>query len=442
VRLAAFLVPVLAGAPASAFGCPADQLATKCFVVASSFERLTHIIDFRYHVASTTTVDAHAGGFVDTETGVDLEYTAQLGSTEQAEYELAIGGGISAHAIVGSLAGTNLSTHARARIGPAPLVGSATDRERSNTVSFPFTFELEHGGDLAALPGLSARPDVLRAMYGRQRVAATTRAIRVEVGGSAEKRETERPVGPGGRTRVPESAAIDVLPVRAEVEGTMQDGLRLETTIGGALIGVVGRLETGTLEVLGLEHRAISLPTDDHTAIDTVWVARFDYLNPRSGTRYFIGWGQVLEMPGRLELLRELDIDHDTVTIGGLGWFTNRSWGGFGAQYRREPYVTMAAEPALDDRFTVEVYRPGAVDVVARWFGARTMRFAGGVWHRDMTFGLEADLTRRILGFDVTLHAEAGKTFYGPIDDARPDVGFGARAALSVQRGGSHRWTR
>jgi hypothetical protein len=181
----------------------------------------------------------------------------------------------------------------------------------------------------------------------------------------------------------------------------------------------------------------------------TFWALRADYMNPATGTHYFLGWGSIVAVPNQavIEQLHEAqdsgdEKDEDKMSIGGIGFWVERAWGTVGAQYRRDAFVTMAAEPATEDRAFVEVTRPGRLTYSGKAFAARTLRRVGNELREDVTAGVELDATTRLAGFDVGMHAGIGRTFYAAVDNAAPSVGFAANASLSISRAGSARWSK
>jgi hypothetical protein len=132
--------------------------------------------------------------------------------------------------------------------------------------------------------------------------------------------------------------------------------------------------------------------------------------------------------------------DHE-LHVGRLGWWHEWAGGGFGAQYQRAPYVTMAAQPALEDRWSIEAYRAGPVDVRAQAFVARTRRALADAAALDTSGGLAVELHRRAGDLDVTLATEVGRSYYGALDGAAPTLGLAGRATLTIQHAGSHAWT-
>ena len=432
--------------PGVAIACPeasADEAPHRACRMA--LDRLDHILDVEYAVGTHAVAATGGGSRVDTSIGADLGYTAQLGSDEQPEYELGLTAGVTAHRIegAGSLAANGIATRAALRFGPAPLVLNDTT-DRFNAVWFPFGFELAHDGDLAQLPRLSRRPDLRRAVFGREHVSLATRLVRVEMSGDSIP--ADKAAGPGART--PESSALDVIALRGELEATMQDGTRLEAMVGGDLVAGVGRSQDATIGLLGYEHRAVRPLDGDWQGIGTFWFLRAEWTEPHSGTRYFIGWGTIATTPNAplfraLMEMRDTDAeDDDEMSVGGFAWYWTRPWGTVGFQFRRDPFISMAGEPGVEDRLHVEAVRPGTTRLASRWFVARTLRLVGESLREDITTGLEVDASREIGGFDVALRGELGRTFYAAVDDGAPEVGFAAHAALSISRRGGKRWTR
>jgi hypothetical protein len=444
MKITWLLPPVaLAAAAGPTSACPEPCLET----APMQLGQLTHIFDLSYVTGVRAVAATGEASHVDTSVGIDLAYTAQLGKVERPEYQLSVGLGVTAHRIQGSAINANgFATRAGVTLGPAPLLLADT-ADRFNAVWFPMAFEIAHEGDLAQLPRLSARPDFMRATYGREHVTVSTQMVRIETSG--DNVPADRPTGPGGR--VPESAAFDVLAFEGSLDATMQDGMRLETSFGGYALRAIGRIATGMrLDLLGYEHREIRLPNGVSTHMGTFWALRADYVNPATGTHYFLGWGSVVNVPEESTLRALLDAhdgpdddeDEDELSVGGLGFWVDRPWGTVGMQYRRDPFITMAAEPALEDRVFVEATHRGALTYTGRWFLARTLRLSNSELLEDITTGVELDATRRLAGFDVGLHAAIGRTFYAAVDNAAPQVGFAANASLSISRSGTARWSR
>jgi hypothetical protein len=442
----ALIAVSIALVPGVASACPEDgEPESPRHTCRMRLDRLDHILDVEYALGTHAVAATGGASRVDTAIAVDLGYTAQLGSEEQPEYELALTAGVSAHRIegAGGLGANGVATRAALRLGAAPL--STTDTtDRHNVVWFPFGFELAHDGDLAQLPRLSRRPDVRRGVFGREQVSLATRLVRFEMSGDDVPKDKE--AGPGARK--PQSSALDIIALRGELEATLQGGTRLEATVGGDLVGGVGRSEAFTLGLLGYDHNAIRPVDGDWMGIGTVWFLRADWAEPNTGMRAFIGWGTIATTP-KAELFRRLmemrqagDEDDDELQVGGFAWYWARGWGTVGFQFRRDPFISIAGEPGIEDRFHVESVRPGRTRLAGRAFVARTLRLVSDQLAEDSTTGLEVDASREIGGFDVALRGELGRTFYAAVDDGAPAVGFAAHAGLSITHRGGRRWTR
>jgi hypothetical protein len=223
----------------------------------------------------------------------------------------------------------------------------------------------------------------------------------------------------------------------------MQTDARIETSIGGYMLGVDEHTSGSSLDFFGIEHRRIDLPMLT-TNVDTLWMLRVDGVDPNTGSQYYVGWGEVLEMPGGEELGKKLDPENGSISIGGVGWYSKRrEWGGFGLQYKREPFITMAGEVALEDRISAEVYVPRALGLVARTFAAWTTRLVDGELKHQSTAGIELGASYAKDGFTSKVGLELGRTYYTALDDAMPmSAGFGAAFGLTVQHTGRHAWVR
>jgi hypothetical protein len=241
----------------------------------------------------------------------------------------------------------------------------------------------------------------------------------------------------------PTAWSLDFIPIHAGVDVVMQAGARIETTIGGYMLGAEEHTSGMSLDFFGIEHRRIDLPMYA-TNVDTLWVLRVDGVDPTTGSQYYMGWGEVLEMPGGQELGEKLDPENGSITIGGLGWYSKRrEWGGFGAQYKREPFVTMAGEVALEDRVSAEVYVPRAMNLVASAFAAWTTRLVDGELKHQSTAGLELGASYAHEGFTSKVGFEVGRTYYTALDDVMPmSAGFAAALGLTVQHTGRRAWMR
>lgn len=442
----AIAVGVMLAMPAAAWACPpfGDNGASPC--TTESDEAIAHVrhaveTALVAAVTGTAVVDGGDGdGLIDASVAAGLRYSVRFGDLAAPTRELAVALGVNAHRFGGAVGATGLATHAEVQLGPAIVATGDDDNKRTNLAMFPRSFELVHDGELAALPSLSARLDLRRGLYSRERALLTTRLLRLE--GEASQVRHDEAAGPGARgTR---STALDLVPLHAGVDATAQGGLRIASTLGGALFGVSGhRAEQGArFEALGAEHEDIQLPDRAVRAIDTFWWLRLEVTNPQTGTRYFAGVGTVIDLPHKDEVTRLLGREDRQLTVGGLGWWHDRAWGGVGWQYRREPYITMAGEVAIEDRMTAEVYHLGSVAQVARVFVAQVGHQVGEIWQKERTVGLETDFSTRVRGVDLTIAFEGGRSLYGAIDDAAPALGYTGRFSLTAQYRKDTRWMR
>ena len=433
-------IALATGRAPSAHACPRTARAASCFTLDGlTFDHVGHALTV-IPVADVTATGATGGDLtVDAAAGVGATYVATFGRGGAPAYQVAASLGAMVRRLSGAGDATGAGTHAELRLGPAIVADGDAQNRRSNTVSVPLTFELSHDGELAALPRLSARPDVARARYGWQHVGVATRALRVEMEGGVT--HGTRAVGPGARAPIP--MTFDLLTFHADLDLTRQDdGQRVEGALGGALFEVAAHGALSDLHVvfLDLDHRQVTLSDDQSATVDTVWMLRADLTSPRTGGRYHLGWGAIVDIPGRTALERDLDIDDGQLDVGSLGWWHERAWGGVGWQYQRAPYITMAAQPAVEDRWSLEAYRAGAIDVRAQAFVARTRRWITDAWQRDTSGGVALDAHRRIADLDVTLATELGRSFYGALDGGAPILGFAGQATLTIRAATDRTW--
>jgi hypothetical protein len=423
---------LVSSTPAAAECDPAEDF---CWSAPS---RIGHVLEGGYGIG--------AGGFTDGTTSAvvvstqgDVGYRAVLENRDgQPTYAIAAGGGVTLGRMQGTISASQATTRAHLRLGPTPVPAS---EERGNLAWFPLTFELDHDGEVGAVPRLSARPDASRGVFDRQRVSLATRLVRAEVG---ETRTTPTTGGPSTTAPVePISAAIDVLTVFADAETTMQGGTRLEAGIGGALLSITSHyLEQGRADVFALEHRTSWLPDGTTASIATLWMLKATFGKPETGSTYMLGWGVAIGEPYDQLVTPTEDDPHPDLNVGGIGGWWQRRWGGIGFQYERRPYMTMAGEPALDDRAWIEGWRAGKLALTAKGYVARTGRFADGEWLADWSSGLELGARRAVAGVEVAVSFEVGQTYYGELDGDRPELGFAARGGLSLRRSGRRTWTR
>lgn len=434
----------IVGTPALAFACPEDADVSTDASPATTSSCLSRIdlsvvgrtLELGYTLAIGGVTHSGLGQLASASGGIDLLYGVAFGGTaEQPAYSFAVNGGVEAQQVAGDDTATGLVTRAGLQLGPARVTASVVDEGLGNMAVFPLTMELAHTGELAARPRLSARPELARARYGRERLELATRLVRVEGAGVLESK-----LEPGAKDT---AWAVDVFPLHAGVDLTLQDGTRLESTVGGALLGIVEHTTGASVELLGIESKRIAPPMQDATDLTTLWVLSVEGVNPATGSRYFMGWGEVVEMPDGQELGDRLDPENGQITIGGFGWFKNYSWGGFGAQYKREPFTKMTGAVALEDRISAEVHVPVKVKLTARVFAARTTEIVDGELDHESSSGLELGATYARKGYVGKLDVELGRTFYTALDDSLPSsAGFAASAGLTLQRSGKRSWRR
>jgi hypothetical protein len=418
-----------------------DQPATNTPCMQQvDFSRARSTLGLGYSIGATGTTQTGVGQAASGFAALDLTSGLQFGSDpEQPSYELEAHGGVAVQQSAGAVTATGLITRAGLRLGPAQIAPSVLDEGRGNLAFFPLTMELAHVGELGARPRFSARPELARARYGRERLELATRVVRVEGAG-------EKPQETGAGTIEPQHASswnIDVLPLHAGADITMQDSTRLETTVGGAMMGVGWHTMGMHADLLAIQHRRIDHVMVGVKNLDTVWMLKIDGVDPITGTQYTIGWGELIVSDDLKELARWVDPEESTLSIGGVGWFSRRSWGGYGLQYKREPYVSMQGDIGLEDRVFGELSVPRALNLVARTFAARATRVVDGNVQYDSTAGLELDASYVRGGWITKVGVEVGRTFYTALDNALPgSAGFAAAVELTLQHTGGRTWTR
>jgi hypothetical protein len=439
---------LLAAGPATA--CP-DGIATEVSTDEApstlspclydvDFSRAHRSIEVGYAIGAGGTSQTGVGNAASVFGGLDLGYGLQFGSDEaQPSYEVELDAGVAGQRVGGDVDAMGVVTRGGARIGPAQVAASLVDEGRGNIAFFPLTMEIAHTGELAARPRLSARPEMARGLYSRERVELATRIVRVEGAGQKSQSGAPGEVEP----KTPTAWSLDFIPVHGGLDVSMQDGARIETTIGGAMLGVEEHTSGMSMDFFGIEHRRIDLPMYT-TDLDTFWMLRIDGVNPQTGSQYYVGWGEVIAMPDREALGAKLDPEAKSISVGGVGWFSSRrEWGGFGAQYKREPFVTMTGEVALEDRLSAEVYVPHALGLVASAFAAWTTRLVDGELKHDSTAGVELGASYARDGFTSKVGLEVGRTYYTALDNVMPtSAGFGAAFGLTVQHTGRRAWMR
>ncbi len=418
--------------PALAHAEPEPEVTTE----EIDLERLEHEVSAGYDVSLTVAGDGGGAGIATASLGGDASYTASFGE-ERSEYEVTIDAAAAIRRLEGTVRANGATTRLHLGLGPAAM--PVSNRDDARIAIFPTTFELDHAGELAALPTISTRPRVLRAPYLTQQFAAATRAVIIELADDGiDDRPGMEDLAPQDRS----TGAIEVFPIQTSVEVTQQDGTRLDGRIGFGMLAM--RFDfpmVGRADVFAGEHQAIELADGNTGSVDTVWAVRAVAQNAATGTDYELSFG-VATVDSAAARERTRDHRGFSPMVGAFGGFSDHDRAaGFGVQYRHDLYLTMTGEPAIEDRGFVEGWwQPRVTRLSARVFAARTRHqlelAPATVW----TGGVELDARREIGKLAVGLHAEGGQSYYATLDGGAPDPGFGARAALTLSR--SARWVR
>ncbi len=447
--LRALLVAPLAVVAAAdvASACPGDSkdvttdeapVATPCMTNVD-FSAARRTFELRYALGAGATSRSGTGHIGSVFGSLELGYGLQFGGEEQAAYEVEVSGGMTAEQLAGDVSAAGLVTRLTGRLGPAEMTPATFDEGRGNIAWFPLTMEIAHVGEVSARPRMAARPEVARALYDRERVSISTRLVRVEGAG-----ELPKDTAPGlTQPKKPTSWGIDAITLHSEVDVAMQNGTRVQTTVGGYMMSVVEHVSNMSVDFFGIEHQRIDLPMGEPTDLDVLWLLRVNGVNPATGAQYYVGWGEAIDMPDRDSLAAKIDPEQGSITIGGAGWYAQREWGGWGLQYKREPFVSMTGAAALEDRVSVEVFVPKLLNLVVSGFGAYTTRLVDDELAHATTGGIAVDASYTRKGFTSKIGMEVGRTFYSALDGALPeDAGFGASFGLSIQHAGSRTWMR
>lgn len=437
----------VAAASHSAAACPGDAydvttddapVAKPCLTNVD-FSVAHRSFEVRYGLGAGATSRSGIGSVGTVFGSLELGYGLQFGGDEQPSYEIEVSGGVTAQRLAGDVSATGLVTELSGRLGPAQMAASLVDEGLGNIAWFPLSMEVAHTGEVSARPRMAARPEVARALYDRERVSISTRLVRVE--GAGEKATDTAP----GLTKPkkPTSWGIDAITLHSEVDVAMQNGTRVQTSVGGYMMSVVEHVSNMSIDIFGIEHQRIDLPMGEPTDLDVLWMMRVNGINPQTGAQYYVGWGEAIDMPDRDSLAAKIDPEQGSITIGGAGWYAQREWGGWGMQYKREPFVSMTGAAALEDRVSVEVFVPKLLNLVVSAFGARTTRLVNDELAHANTGGIAVDASYTRKGFTSKIGMEVGRTFYSALDGALPDTAaFGASFGLSIQHAGSRTWMR
>lgn len=400
---------VLASVPASAAPCSpneSDPALPAC-------QRLHAFSELDVTAAAGATARAaDDGGLASESARVDASYALGFGNDIPA-YSIEVAGGVTGSRLDGGGvhawgAGTRLSFSA----GPAtpPIDEKYADRE----ATAPLPIEIEHEGELAALPGLDAPADVARAAYTSEHVEARTSMMKVVF-----VDRLNNGVGPL------QPIAIDLCAFHGELDATMQDTTRLATGWGFTFMQF-GIGANAKMELLAADDHSVSTGDRSYEWLE-VWPLRVDLRAPEAGTNVVLGYGDVTGFAWPDAHGGKRDGQLFAVGIGDLA---ARSIG-----WKRTPYIAMSGLPAVEDRLYAEDIVGGPYHLAARVFAARTDRATAPASDVvEWTAGVEGDGASRVGPFDVGLRAELGRSYYASLDDAAPSPGFGARAALTVSR--------
>ncbi|HVV87856.1 MAG TPA: hypothetical protein VHE35_32675 [Kofleriaceae bacterium] len=344
--------------------------------------------------------------------------------------------------------GGSLDATATLRFGPS----TPTDPDAGVLAWAATSWELTYAGALRDEPGLADRGDLSRDLFDRFTLTGATRAFRVSFADLCRDGDQREECVDGRGPTHPTPMTIDL----GEVEGSTgftEQGARRDEQHGSislfhATMTEVNRTPLrGVVDLLKVESARVDLGGIVGT-IDTIWPLYLETTNPSTSTRYVIGWGEVADFRLDDGTGREQRRDHrplESRKVGGFGATSGGGLHGVGAGWTRSAYVTMAAEPVLEDRIVAEGWTPlDGVAVRARAFAARLEHLtprpdeAPIVW----TGGVELGGGRRVAGLDVDVTFEAGRSYYATLDGAAPRAGFGGRAQLTIHRAGEASWSR
>lgn len=313
------------------------------------------------------------------------------------------------------------------------------------------SWELGYRGAVHAQPQLADRADLARDLFDRFTVTGATRMFRVAIADVCrpgdQRQECREQRGP----TTPMPMTID-LGVFEGATGFTEQGARRDEGTGAVALMRVGMREInrtavdGEVDLLRVERARVAVG-DVTGTIDVVWPVRIRTSNPRTGTEYVIGWGKVAAFAlddGTREPVREHRPVEDR-SVGGIGFTTGGLARGTGAGWQRTAYVTMAAEPVLEDRITGEAW--GTIDGVAaraRVFAARLERLSPAEGQAAVTWtgGVELGGSYRVRSIDIDVTTELGRSYYATLDGGAATAGFGARALLTLHHAGDAAWSR
>ena len=394
-------------------------------VVWLPFDNVAHGVSLAYaaEVVATTTNAGETTGQASVSLGITARTT--FDRRGHSAFQILAAASATGHQLAGSHEQGGVATHLELALGPRLSDGDVTDPD---VYAFPVGFETVHDGELMAMPRLSARPDLGRSAYTWQRLE-----LALWFG-----RPMAMPLCDcDGEPSSLQLLMLKMAPFRAAAEVTEQDGRRVDASVGVDLVGATFEDAGGTTDVrlLGVELASHGVPDQPSLGTVTAWAGRIERSNMHTGTRYRFALGL---MNGE-DL--QLGPGDDGIVVASAGWWRDFLWGSLGWQYRREPYVTMAGDLAVEDRWSLEVFRAGGVDLRGQAFVARPHRRIDGAWQTDTSGGVALDAHRRLGGVDVTLSGEIGRSFYGALDGAAPTPGLATRATLTIRAAGESAWS-
>ncbi len=363
--------------------------------------------------------------------GADCPHTIGIGVSATPRWE---GPGV----------GAGVDTSATLAFGPARHL----DPDMGVIAWAPTTWELTYAGDLGVRPGLADRNDVARDLFDRFAVGAASRMFRVEFADLCKPDDQRETCREGRGPREPTPMTIDVGAFEGSLGFTEQGERRLEQRVTVALL----RVSAAEVDGMPVDALADILRVDSETVdvggvvghIDIVWPVYFHTTNPHTGTRYVVGYGFVTGFKLQ-DGERPRSQDHTDRAVGGIGASTGGSLRGAAGGWNRTAYVTMAAEPVLEDRLTAEGWTAfRGVGLRARAFASRLERLEPAMAQPQVvwTGGVDVTGSRRLRGFDVDLSVEAGRSYYAVLDGAAAEASFGARAQLTIHRTARAVWER
>jgi hypothetical protein len=397
--------PCALGADPTMPTCIEWMLETRHELVASASAGITASGDSR-------------GGLMSEVARADLGYTLSFGK-DVPFWAIDISAGVTGQRNDGLVSGFGAST--RLALYAGPVAPPAESRYMTSGGLAPLPIDLKHEGELAALPRLSAPADVAPGTYSSEHVDLQSAVVRFAAL-SEEQNDAAHAIQRG---------YLDLIPLWGTLDATFQGGTRVGGSFGGAMLGVAaqGGHYPGHLYLLGIEDHALQLIDGTAREWTEIWVVRSEFTSRTTGTGFRLGWGQIAgEFPWPGE-------ERDHRKSHSIGELALGDFDRFDVQYARHPYITMAGNYAYEDRVSGEAAIGTDFHIALRGFVAHTVQGNGEmIVAKDWTAGVEATGSRKISGLDVGMRAEVGRSFYASLDEAAPQPGFAARAAVSISR--------